>query len=275
MNTHLSIRTRLLQALLLLGVLGALVALPSVPLSAQTALTSTTLSAAITNANDQTMTIASATGWTATTSQSQTYAIVDREVVGIRSLSGTLVGITRGLFSTRATGHASGVKVYFIPAGSVALSNQDRAGACSTGGNADLSQSGNLVPVLNPTTGNAFYCLGSVWVPVTHVLGTNTCTVTQATSKSTGVTCAGMGGTITMNGAGLATVTSVTFTVTDTAVAAGDTIMVSLKSGNTANSYQATVDAVAAGSFAISLRNNTGGTLSEAVVVNFAVLKVS
>jgi hypothetical protein len=243
--------------------------------TAQTALTSTTLAAAITNANDQTMTIASATGWTATSSQAQTYAIIDREVVGVRSLSSTLVGISRGLVSTRATGHASGTKVYFIPAGSVALTNQDRAGACSTTGSADLSQSGSTVPVLNPSTGNAFYCLGSVWVPTTHVLGTNTCTVTQATSKSTGVTCTGMGGTITMNAAGLATVTTVTFTVTDTAVAAGDTIMVSLKSGNTASSYQATVDAVAAGSFAVSLRNVTGGTLSEAVVVNFAVLKVS
>jgi len=112
-------------------------------------------------------------------------------------------------------------------------------------------------------------------VPTTALLGADTCTVTQATSKSTGVTCNGLGGTITMNAAGLATVTSVAFTVTDTHVQAGDTVMVSLKSGNTANSYQVGVDAVAAGSFSVSLRNYTGGTLSEAVVLNFAVLKVN
>jgi hypothetical protein len=253
----------------------AVLALWAGTVAAQTTLTNTTLAAAITNASDQVMTITSATGWTASTSAGQTFALIDREVVGVRSLSSTQVGIIRGLFSTRATGHASGAKVWFIPIGSVALSSSDRAGACSTAGNADLSQSGSVVPVLNPSTGNAFYCLGSVWVPVTHLLGTNFCTVTQATSKSTGVTCAGMGGTITMNAAGLATVTTVSFTVTDTAVAAGDTIMVALKSGNTASAYQATVDAVAAGSFVVSLRNNTGGTLSEAVVLNFAVLKVS
>ncbi len=244
-----------------------------VSLGAQTTLTSTTLAAAITNANDQVMTITSASGWTATSSSAQTYAIVDREVVGVRSISSTTVGITRGLFSTRATGHASGAKIYFIPAGSIALTNSDRAGACSTSGSADLSQNGATVPVLNPITGNAFKCLGSVWVPVQNLLGANTCTVTQATSKSTGVTCAGLNGTITMNGAALGATTSVAFTVTDTHVEAGDTVVLSFKSGNTANSYSVFADAVAAGSFSVSVRNYTGGSLSEAVVLNFAVLK--
>lgn len=242
---------------------------------AQTTLTNTTLSAALTGAADQTMTIASATGWTATTSAAQTYALINREVVGVRSLSGTLVGITRGQFGTRATGHTSGQKVWFIPAGSIAIGNSDRAGACSTAGSADFSQDGRTVPVFNTVSGNTFYCLGSNWVPTTYLMDVDFCTVTQATSKSTGVTCAGLGGTVTMNAAGLATVTTVNFTVTDTYVAAGDTVIVSIKSGATAASYQATVDAVAAGSFVVSLRNFTGGTLSEAVVLNFAVLKVN
>lgn len=255
----------------------ALVALGLWPAAAiaQTTLTNTTLAAAITNANDQTMTIASATGWTATTSAAQTYALVDREVVGVRALSGTQVSITRGQFSTRATGHISGAKVWFIPAGSVAVTNFDRAGACTTSGSADLSQSGAVVPVLNPSTGNAFYCSSTgVWLPVTTLMGSNACTVTQATSKSTGVTCSAMSGTVTMNGAALAAGVEVGFTVTNTAIAAGDVVVVVIKSGATAASYGVTVDSVAAGSFTVNLSNLSGGSLSEAVVLTFAILKV-
>lgn len=98
-------------------------------------------------------------------------------------------------------------------------------------------------------------------------------TVTQATSKSTGVTLNKATGTITMNAASLATVTTVGFTLTNSAIAATDVVLVSIKSGATASSYSVQVGAVAAGSCVIELRNYTGGTLSEAVVLSFAVIK--
>lgn len=240
---------------------------------AQTALTSTTLSAALSGASDQVMSIASASGWTATSSSAQTYAVIDREVVGIRSVSGTQVGITRGLFSTRATGHISGATVYYIPAGAVALSNFDRSGACSTSAPGDQTQNGTTLPVLNPTTGRAYTCLGGAWTLISDMMGARTCTVTQATSKSTGVTCAGVSGVITMNAAALAAAAEVGFTVTDTAVAATDAVALSIKSGATADSYQVAVDAVAAGSFRITMSNVSAGSLSEAVVLNFKVVK--
>lgn len=97
--------------------------------------------------------------------------------------------------------------------------------------------------------------------------------VTQATSKSTGVTCEGVGGVITMNAASLAATTSVGFTVTNSYVAAGDTINLSMASGGTVASYVYCVDAVAAGSFKIHLRNLTAGALAEAVVLNFSIIK--
>src|SRR5262249_33804889 len=50
-------------------------------------------------------------------------------------------------------------------------------------------------------------------------------TVTQATSKSTGVTLNKITGAITMNAAALAAATSVTFTVTDSSVAATDAVV--------------------------------------------------
>lgn len=97
--------------------------------------------------------------------------------------------------------------------------------------------------------------------------------VTQITSKSTGVTLNALSGTITMNNANVAATTSVAFTLTNTYIAATDVVIVNFKSGNTANSYFVMVDAVAAGSCSISLRNYTAGGLAEAVVLSFAVIK--
>lgn len=97
--------------------------------------------------------------------------------------------------------------------------------------------------------------------------------VTQATSKSTGVTLNAYSGTITMNGAALNATTSVAFLLTNSCIAATDVLIVNLKSGNTANSYFVSVDAVSAGSASISVRNYTAGNLSEAIVLQFAVIK--
>lgn len=244
---------------------------------AQTTLTNTTLSAAVTNPSDQVMTIASTTGWTATSANGQAYALIDREVVGVRAVNTTtkVITITRGQQGTRATGHASGATVYFIdPTLSTSvLDGRDRAGACSTAGNADLSQNGLYVPVFNPATGRAFTCLGSQWVMVSGAMGITPCAVTQGTSKSTGVTCSSSSGTITMHNASLSAAAEVGFTVTNTHVVAGDVIALSIKSGATADSYVATVDAVAAGSFRVSLSNVSAGSLGEAVVLNFKVVK--
>jgi len=98
-------------------------------------------------------------------------------------------------------------------------------------------------------------------------------TVTQITSKATGVTLNKACGTITMNNAALAAATSVTFTLTNSAIVATDVVIVNIKSGATANSYQVTVGAVAAGTCDITIRNISGGSLGEAVVLSFSVIK--
>jgi hypothetical protein len=100
-------------------------------------------------------------------------------------------------------------------------------------------------------------------------------TVTQLTNKSTGVTLNAYSGTITMNNASLANATAVAFTLTNSAIGASDVVVCALKSGNTASSYILTVDATALGSCKFNLYNFTGGSLSEAVVFNFAVIKGS
>jgi len=97
--------------------------------------------------------------------------------------------------------------------------------------------------------------------------------ITQATDKSTGVTLNKICGQITMNNATLNAGTEVGFTLTNSAIAATDAVVVNIASGATANSYLVGVDAVAAGSCRITLTNTSAGNLGEALVLNFAVIK--
>ena len=76
----------------------------------------------------------------------------------------------------------------------------------------------------------------------------------QATSKSTGVTLSKPCGQITTNAAALAAATSVGLTLTNSVIAATDVVAVSISSATTVDSYQVTVDAIAAGSCATSRR---------------------
>jgi len=94
-------------------------------------------------------------------------------------------------------------------------------------------------------------------------------TVTQITTRTTGVTLNKACGAITLvSAAGSAT--PATFTVTNSAVAATDVIILNQKSGT--DLYELHVTAVAAGSFNITFFT-TGGTTTETPVINFAVIK--
>lgn len=97
-------------------------------------------------------------------------------------------------------------------------------------------------------------------------------TVTQATSKSTGVTLSKRCGQITLNGAALAANTTVSFTLTNSTIAATDLLVLNHVSAGTAGAYLLNAQA-AAGSASINVRNITAGSLSEAIVIGFAVIK--
>lgn len=98
-------------------------------------------------------------------------------------------------------------------------------------------------------------------------------TVTQLTSKTTAVTLNDVCGQITMSNAALASAAEVAFTLNNTAIEANDVIIVNIKSGATLGAYSLTIGAVAAGSCSITLSNISGASLSEAVVLSFAVIK--
>ena len=100
-------------------------------------------------------------------------------------------------------------------------------------------------------------------------------TVTQATSKSTGVTLNKSAGQITMNNAALAGNTAVSFTLNNSLISANDTIIVCISSvttGSTAGAYTTYVSNMTAGSASLTLRNLSGTSYSEAIVINFSVI---
>lgn len=108
--------------------------------------------------------------------------------------------------------------------------------------------------------------------PLTEYAGS--VSVTQATSKSTGVTLHRPSGLITLNNAGLDAATIVSFVLTNTSIGAGDVLVLNHVSAGTPGSYTLN-GRCAAGSATIDLRNNTAGTLSEAIVISFQVLKAA
>ena len=96
--------------------------------------------------------------------------------------------------------------------------------------------------------------------------------VTQATSKSTAVTLNKSMGKITMNNAALAGGSTALFTLNNSTIGDNDVVVASIAGGATAGAYWPFVSDKATGSATIGLYNNSGGSLSEAVVVNFVVI---
>jgi hypothetical protein len=77
-----------------------------------------------------------------------------------------------------------------------------------------------------------------------------------------------------MNNASLANATNVTFTLTNSTIGLKDVVVLSVAGGATAGAYNCWISGKSTGSCTITLRNLSGGSLSEAVVINFAVIHV-
>jgi len=99
-------------------------------------------------------------------------------------------------------------------------------------------------------------------------------TVTQATNKSTGVTLNKASGEITLNGAALSAGTIVSFTLTNSEISNKDVMILNHVSTGTRGAYSLNSDC-ASGSATITIRNNTAGSLSEAIVIRFVLIKGS
>jgi hypothetical protein len=114
----------------------------------------------------------------------------------------------------------------------------------------------------SPGIGGVGYAVGSGGV------------VTQITSKATTVVLNKITGQITTHAANLATLTTVTFILTNSTIAATDVVVFGVVSGETTpGSYIVTASEAAAGSCKVNIFNVTGGGLAETLVIQFAVIK--
>jgi hypothetical protein len=98
--------------------------------------------------------------------------------------------------------------------------------------------------------------------------------VTQATSKSTAVTLNKSAGRITMNNAALAGNTAVSFTLNNTFIGANDIVILNISAGAVADAtaYLTYVSSMTTGSAVITVRNLTGTSQSEALIINYALI---
>jgi len=118
---------------------------------------------------------------------------------------------------------------------------------------------------------------GNIRITGTGILGYSAGSggaVTQLTNKTTGVTLNKSNGKITMEATtAIGIGASVVFTLTNSFIAVTDAVIANIATGGTANAYTVDVLTVAAGSVGLRVTNISAGSLSEAVVVSFAIIK--
>ena len=123
----------------------------------------------------------------------------------------------------------------------------------------------------------ALTATGNIRITGTGVLGYSAGSggaVTQLTSKTTGVTLNKSNGQITMEATtAIGIGASVVFALTNSFIAVTDAVIANIATGGTANAYTIDVLTVAAGNAGLRVTNISAGSLSEAVVVSFAIIK--
>lgn len=134
----------------------------------QTALTQTTLSAAV--ATGQTVTVASATNIAAPTPGHGVVLFVNQEAMYVNSVSGTTIGVFRGYAGTPVQSHVSGARVLVGPIqNGVSAFNPVTAGVDAQGdpGGACTAANTLYTPFLNIKNGRQWLCstVTLTWVP--------------------------------------------------------------------------------------------------------------
>lgn len=130
-------------------------------------------------------------------------------------------------------------------------------------------------PVIGVATGTSLAATGALTSSGTAGIGYTTGaggSVTQLTSKATNVTLNKVCGEITMNNAALASNTVVNFGMVNSTIGIHDCLLIHAINDLTGSNYQVWASNVSGGAI-IAVLNRTGGTLSDALVLRFAVIK--
>ena len=141
----------------------------------------------------------------------------------------------------------------------------------TTLGSSVINSSLRSVGTLNSLTSSGSIFSNSPTAGIGYATGSGG-TVTQGVTKGNGVTLNAINGQITMNSASLSSGAIIQFTLTNSAISATDLVLVNHCSGGTLGAYSfATTPA--AGSATIFVHNLSSVTLSEPIVLQFAVIK--
>ncbi len=200
-------------------------------------------------------------------------------VLGVPT-SGTLTNCTGLPVATGVSGFGANVATFLATPSSanLAAALTDETG---TGASVFANTPSLVTPAIGAATGTSLTLTSFVSTPgnISNNGGTGRIgyatgaggSVTQLTSKSTGVTLNKQSGQITMNGAALAASTTVSFTLTNTILQSTDVLILNHAGTGTAGAYLLNAQVVG-GSASINVRNVTLGSLSEAIVIAFIII---
>jgi hypothetical protein len=136
----------------------------------------------------------------------------------------------------------------------------------STGLTGSAGPTGANIPGIDGRRGADAIQTGELCISYNNAFGT----VTQLTSKSTTVILNARRGEITMVNSALAAATIVSFTLTNLQLLATDVLILNHVTTGTRGAYSLEAQC-SAGSAIIYVRNNTAGSLSEAIVIRFKI----
>ena len=172
--------------------------------------------------------------------------------------------------------HSSGIVTVAVGDLRVTSAGTNAASVLTQGSTNTVSNKTFVAPVLGVATGTSLAVTGlltssSPTAGIGYATGAGGAQ-TQATDKSTTVVSNTLTTAITMNAAQLNAGVTVAFTFTNSTISSTDTVICAHQSAGTSGAY--TVNAFpGTGSAVISVRNNTAGNLSEAIVLRVTVIK--
>ena len=181
------------------------------------------------------------------------------------------LNVVGNVYATSNNGFLVGDGSTFTPSGLNAIPNYG-VGYIATSSSTSISSFGTLKVYTSQILALTVDQSQNVLLSSPSALGYGTGaggSVTQLTSRVTGVTLNKPTGSITLFSAAGATTAS-TFTVSNNLIAATDTIIVNQKSGT--NLYVLAITAVVSGSFNITFYT-TGGTATDAPVISFTIIR--
>lgn len=201
----------------------------------------------------------------------------------------TLARITASGYGTSgyvlASGNVSTTSIDFLATENFATANAGSSinfytspiGAVTKTLSATVTANVSTFPTVLSATGNVV-STGNIYSAGSGTVGYNTGaggTVSQSGNKAGGVTLNKPSGEITMQNTALGSDTSVSFTFTNSTIGARDLLLLNIVGGvTTPGTYNLDANCTT-GSAVITVRNITAGSLSEAIVLRYAVIRGS